>query len=440
MKRAKQKLPSILAAILLALPALAATSTPAQQLAFPSAEGFGRLSVGGRGGDVYHVTNLNDAGEGSLRDAVSKGPRIVVFDVGGYIELKKVLTVASNITIAGQTAPGDGIATKGYEVSFSDSHDVIARYIRFRQGITAGQDKKSAVNMTSAKNIILDHCSIQFGRWDTVDMNLCQNITIQDSIIGPGVAPQRFGSLCQSDGVTWAHDLFIDNHSRNPKAKGTIQYINNVVYDWGVTGFVGGHSGADHGADLINNYFIAGQDSSAHFVGECKATDHFFQSGNYVDLDKDGKLNGHLASPAEFGTGADAPTLVDASTIKPAVPVTTVSAEDALQQAIADAGDSLHRDSVDQKLIDELKTYGKSGKNIEDPAEIGGFGDIKGGPAIKDVAGTGIPADWATAHGLTLSSPADAKKVMSDGYTAVEQYINSLATSAKSDPTASADQ
>src|SRR3954463_505276 len=150
--------------------------------AFPGAEGFGASATGGRGGEIYHVTNLNDAGPGSFRDGVSKGPRTVVFDVGGYIPLKSIVSVASDITIAGQSAPGDGIAIRDYEVSFSKSHNVIVRYIRFRQGLTPRQEKKYAVGLTEGNTIIFDHVSIQWGRWDCIGLSKSRDVTFQHCI------------------------------------------------------------------------------------------------------------------------------------------------------------------------------------------------------------------------------------------------------------------
>src|SRR5579871_965606 len=206
--------------IAVAVVGLAGASVYAGIPSFPGAEGFGAVATGGRGGEVVHVSNLNDDGPGSLREAVSKAHRTVVFDVGGYVELKSILHVASDLTIAGQTAPGEGIGTRGHEVSFSSSSNVICRYIRFRQGLAEKEDKKSAVGMHDAHKIILDHVSIQWGRWDTVDMTDASDVTLQYCIIGPGVPPQRFGCLCQSDNVTFSHDLWISNQSRNPKSKG----------------------------------------------------------------------------------------------------------------------------------------------------------------------------------------------------------------------------
>jgi len=383
---------------------------PTGLTAFPGAEGFGAGASGGRGGGVYHVTNVDDDGPGSLRAGVEhvSGPRTVMFDVSGYISLKSILHVGSDLTIAGQTAPGDGIGLRDSEVSLSGSHNVIIQYLRIRQGLAVRQDKKSAVNMLGARDIIFDHVSIQWGRWDTVDMNNCTNVTIQDSIIGPGVAPQRFGCLCQSEGVSFIRNLWISNQSRNPKAKGRVQYVNNVVYNWGVTGYVGGHSATNHWADVIGNYFIKGPSSSAHFVGEFKATDQIYQSGNYVDLDCDGKLNGRPLVPADFGTH-DAPTLVAAPTAVPPLPVAVISAAEAYRKIVAGAGASLHRDAVDRRLMDDLTSLGTRGQTVHDPAEMGGFGEITGGPAPLDTPGDGRPDVRETANGLNPQVPGGNK-------------------------------
>lgn len=368
-----------------------ATAQTNQALAFPGAEGFGRFASGGRGGEFYHVTTLADSGAGSLRDAVSRGPRIVVFDVSGYIALQSILRVTSNLTIAGQTAPGDGIATRNYEVSFTDASNVVVRYIRFRQGITPGQDKKSAVNFNRARNLIFDHVSIEWGRWDTVDMNDSQDVTFQNCIIGEGVAPQRFGCLCQCDRVTFSHNLFINNHSRNPKAKGKIQYVNNVVYNWEVVGLVGGHSETNHWLDVIGNYFIAGPDSSRHFVGEFKPTDQVFESGNYADLNQDSRLNGRLIVADDFGAGDNAPTFLAAAVFGGSSKLTVEPAAAAYSNVVAQAGCSLRRDAVDRRLIADVQSLGTRGEIIRDPAEVGGFGEL---PEVHAVPRLSVPADF----------------------------------------------
>ena len=406
---------------LLPLSLLAAPPIPA----FPGAEGFGAAASGGRAGEVYHVTSLEDSGPGSFRDAVSNGPRIVVFDVGGYISLKSIVSVASDITIAGQTAPGDGIATRDYEVSFSKSHNVIVRYMRFRQGPTPRQEKKYAVGLSEGTRMIFDHCSIQFGRWDCIGLSKSSDITFQHCIIGPGIGPQRFGCLCESDNVTFAHNLWISNQSRNPKSKGVVQYINNVVYNWGVCGYVGGHSAGEHAAEVINNYFIKGPNSSEHFAGEFKPTDHINQSGNFIDLNRDGRLDGHLATPADFGTGPDAPTLVPNSELKPEFAVNSHSAEAAYSDIVAGVGCSLHRDSVDTHLIADLTSLGQKGSTISDPSEMGGFGELKSAPPLVDTDHDGIPDTWEKSHNLNPGE-SDSTKLTPTGYTHLEEYLESL--------------
>lgn len=417
--------PLIAAAVLLAANAQISHSAP---LAFPSAEGFGAQATGGRGGEIYHVATLDDSGPGSFRDAVSKGKRIVVFDVGGYIDLKSNISVASDITILGQSAPGDGIATKNYEISFSKSHNVIVRYMRFRLGSTPKMEHKYAVGIGEAENIIFDHVSIQFGRWDCIGLSKSKDITIQNCIIGPGIDPQRFGCLCESDNVTFSHNLWISNQSRNPKSKGIVQYVNNVVYNWRVCGYVGGHSGGDHAADLVNNYFIKGAQSNEHFAGEFKPTDHIFQKGNYIDMNADGALNGRLATPEDFGTGENAPTLVPADSIKPPVPVKLDTAEGAYKKIVAGVGCSLHRDSVDTKLIADLTSLGKQGAIIKSESEMGGFGEIEGGTPPASSAKDGIPDAWKQKHSLSVSDPKVASGDYNhDGYMNIEKYLNELA-------------
>lgn len=409
------------------LSAVAAEAPPSLP-AFPGATGFAAsTATGGRGGTVYHVTNLDDAGPGSLRDAVSQPKRIVVFDVGGYIRLKSILAVKSDITIAGQTAPGEGIGTLGYEVSFSPSSNVIVRYIRFRQGITPGQERKGAINITNGRDMIFDHVSIEWGRWDCVQMSGCTNMTMQDCIIGEGVPPQRFGAIVQSQNVTFFRNLWINNKSRNPKSKGTVQYINNVIYNWGGGGgFVAGHSAADCFHDIVNNYFIAGPESGdgKGAFAQAAETDKVYLSGNYLDTNANGALDGRPVTEANFSR-----ITVLKSPFSSSLPSQIDSAEVALQKVIEGAGCSLHRDSVDARLIDELKSLGKRGKLIADPAEVGGAGEIKGGSAPPDTDNDGIPDAWEAAHGMDASNPQDASRADASGYPMLEVYLNSLVPS-----------
>jgi len=386
-------------------------------IAFPRAEGFGAAATGGRGGSVYHVINLNDAGPGSLRDAVSQRQRTIIFDVGGYIELKSTLPIASDITIAGQTAPGDGIGTKNFEVSCSAAHNVIVRYIRFRQGDTPKQDKKCAVNLHQARDIMFDHVSIQYGRWDCIGMTEGANITIQNSIIGPGIAPQRFGCLCESDGVTFSHNLWISNHGRNPKSKGKVQYINNVVYNWQVGGYDLAHSAGITFHELIGNYFVRGPVTGKRGPWyQANANDQVFARGNILD--------------GEPLTDPEGVTMLSSNWAKPPSPVAIQSGAKAYDSVVASAGCSLHRDAVDQFLIECLTS--RTGKLIDSQTDLagevggGGFGELKGAPAPLDSDGDGLPDDWERAHGLDPHDARDSVKLDASGYTMLEVYLNSL--------------
>lgn len=440
-------------------------TNPQHLPAFPGAEGFGALATGGRGGTIYHVTNLNDDGPGSFRDAVSQPNRIIVFDVGGLIKIGKEIQVSSNITLAGQTAPGEGIGIYGNGVSLGGQSNIIVRYLRFREGIVGDAGKK-ALGMDNSSNLIIDHCSIEWGRWDDLGITVGSTaITVQNCIIAEAIHPQSFGALIDTvTNVTLSHNLWMSNVSRNPKVKGTVQFINNVVYNWGGTGLCGGHSGANHDLDVINNYFIKGPSSNNRFAGEFYATDHVYQAGNYVDLDADGQLNGKLAAPADFHradeTAYTLPTFVNAPAMHPAIAVTTESAVAAYARVAAGAGCSLRRDSVDLRLISKLNSLGTKGLTLpQEPKAPNGpngkpdktspvylaanakvmdvskalsdaMGKIKSGPAPAGAARNGIPDDWAKAHGLDPNDPAAATKLDPSGYMNIEVYCNSLAASA----------
>ena len=345
-------------------------------LAFPGAQGFGRFATGGNGGQIVHVTTLEDSGAGSFRESVSQPHRVIVFDVQGVIRLKSDLSAASDLTIQGQSAPGIGITLYGRTVSFSGQYQEIVRYLRFREGIT-GDKGKCSVNLSGGRNMIFDHCSIEWGRWDCLGLTRgSHDLTFQNCIIGEGVDPQRFGSLSDSvTNITYTHNLWINNQSRNPKAKGRIQYLNNVVYNWGVCGLVGGHSESEHFLDAIGNYFIAGPDSGSHAVGEFKPTDNVFQRDNLIDINKDGRLNGRPLVAADFGSGDGAPTFSNELTVGPLDGGTVEPARAALASVLADAGCSLRRDAVDRRLVDSVRSLGTRGKIIhsESGIEVGGL-------------------------------------------------------------------
>jgi hypothetical protein len=395
----------------------------AQQLAFPGAEGFGRFAAGGRGGAVYHVTNLNDTGTGSFRDAVSQTGRTVVFDVAGVIKIKEKIAAAPGITIAGQTAPGTGITVYGNGVSFGGS--TIVRYLRFRGSINMPKGACTVV-ADDLKDIIFDHVSIEWGRWDNLHVKNSTNITLQYCLIGEGIDPQRFGALLESPvDMTVHHSLWTGNQSRNPKAKAKIEYLNNVVYNWGKSGFVGGHSAANHYQDLVGNYFIAGPSSTNDFLSMFSATDHVYHKDNYVDLNKDGKVNGRLVTDADFiketATLVKEPSALSRSSVK------ISPAADAWKVVMAEAGSSLKRDAVDNRIIGYFKSLGKEGQIFKTEADAGGQPEVKQETSkLKDTDADGIPDSWETKNKLNVKDAADAAVITPTGYTNLENYVNSL--------------
>lgn len=394
-----------------------------QQLAFPGAEGFGAYATGGRGGTVVHVTNLNASGPGSLADAVSQPNRTVVFDVGGVIDITgQNLTIASNLTIAGQTAPGEGITIYGGRVIMSNSSNVIIRYIRMRGSISMPEDK-CTLTMDYCDNVILDHCSISWGRWDNVHIKDANNITYQNCIISEGIEPQRFGAI--TDGTrnwTISHCLWTNNKSRNPKMKCYLQYYNNVVYNYGI-GIVGGHSAADNYQDVMNNYFITGPSSgsSNKYFDQWTETDHLYSNGNYTDDNRDGKLNGRLITDYNGATPMQQPNL------KCQAPMNLEPAEDAFHAVMEHAGASRVRDGHDLRIIEQLASLGTKGAFIANEQDVGGIGTLSGADAPADSDGDGMPDEWEKANG-TDPDKADANgDADGNGYTNIEDYVNSLA-------------
>ncbi|KAJ3574831.1 hypothetical protein NP233_g1498 [Leucocoprinus birnbaumii] len=396
-------------------------------LAFPGAEGFGAQTTGGRGGSVYVVTNLNDSGAGSFRDAVSQSNRIVVFAVGGVINISSRIVVSSHVTIAGQTAPGGGITVWGNGVSYSGATNSITRYIRYRMG-KGGDSGKDAITIANGQNMIFDHVSVSWGRDETFSINGdVTNVTISDSIIAQGLETHSCGGLMQSTGgVSIIRTLYIDNQTRNPKVKGINEFVNNVVYNWGSGGgYIAGDSAGDSFANIINNVFISGPSTSITAFTRGNANFHAYVSNNYYDPDKDGTLNGFILSPTSTNYSP-----IDFQSSRYPYPTvnTLLSPLDAYAKVKASAGASKFRDSVDSYLINtELSSLGKIGALISDPttSPVGGPGTIPGGTAPKDSDGDGIPDSYETAHG-TDPNTNDSAKIASNGYANIENYINSL--------------
>jgi pectate lyase len=405
---------SLLASLALVSPSAAAPAAPA----FPGAVGFGAQATGGRGGQVYHVTNLNDSGPGSLRDAVSTGPRIVVFDVGGYIDLKSPLGIKSNITIAGQTAPGDGIATRGYQISTSSATNVIVRHMRFRHGLTPNQNR-DGVTINEGRKQIFDHVSVSWGRDENFSVNNSTDITIQNSIISEGLDPHSCGGLVQSDGVTIHRSLYAHNKTRNPKVKGRNQFVNNVVYNWGSDAYIEGDSAGRSDANVVNNYFVKGPSTgSGSPFTRGNLNFHIYASGNYHDGNKNKVLDGVPVTRADLGNVVVEPNPF------PFPPIKDMSAEEAYRTVLAQAGASLRRDAIDRRVVANVAN--ESGAIITDPASVGGFGTLVGGTAPPDTDRDGMPDAWERANSLNPGDAGDGDDVGLDGYTNVERYLNSL--------------
>lgn len=357
-----------------ALYAPVSASAAVPRVAFSGAVGFGAGATGGAGGSTYHVTNLNDSGAGSFRDAVSSSGRIIVFDVGGYITLSSAVSVKSNLTIEGYTAPGQGIGIMGREVSFANSSNDIVQNVRIRQGSLDSDTGKSSLSLSDAGDMIFDHVSIEFGSWDDVDAVGATNITIQDSIIADPIG-QRFGAHTETGPFTWYHDLFANSHNRNPLAKADTQFIDNVVYGY-QGGYTAGNSGGVFTHDVVDNYFIAGKETTNANDAYYQMTNQkVYNSGNILDSDKNGSLGG---SSLGVGGGAVALTAPWASTT---ASIATQSAHSAYTWDLANVGD-LPRDQVDTLVIGDVTSLGTSGHLWTSQTETGlgndGYGTITG--------------------------------------------------------------
>ncbi|HVS70328.1 MAG TPA: hypothetical protein VHQ47_03635 [Phycisphaerae bacterium] len=435
-------------------------------VAFPGAVGFGAEATGGRGGEVVHVTNLAEGGPGSFREAVSKGNRVVIFDVGGVITLTSPIAFPSNLTVEGQSAPGEGITIYNNACSITGQSNIILRYLRFRAGMASSRGAK-ALGINYSHDIILDHLTISWGRWDDTGMTAkaapkgggrgagaggeeaggpkalmakpaddrSHDITMQDCLVSEGLDPQRFGALLdEAMDVTVCRTLWADNDSRNPKAKGMIQVINDVVYNWQVGGLVGGHSAAQWHQDVVNNVFIAGPSTKEHSALTLYThTDNVFSSGNLIDLDKDGKFNPRAVTEEDFrgNKAGDAPTFVKEAYNHPKAAVDVLPAAEALEYVLEHAGASLHRDAIDARIVAQVRSMGKEGAVIKDEKDVGGIGALGAGATEMakgplDSDHDGMPDAWEAANGLDPHDAADAGKVTAAGYTELEAYEDSL--------------
>jgi autotransporter-associated beta strand protein len=408
---------------------LCAAPVLAQLPAFPGAEGFGKYAVGGRGGSVYFVTNLNDSGPGSFRDAVSVSGRTVIFKVGGVIAYTgSRYAPKPNITIAGQTAPGDGVTIYGNGLSFSGSHNNIVRFFRVREGVN-GDSGTDAMGIANGHDMIFDHITSSWGRDETFSINGdVTNITIQSAIISQGLQGHSAGGLIQtSGGVSILRSLYIDNDTRNPKVKGVNEFVNNVVCNWETIGYnMGGDSAGESWCNVFDNYFMRGQASSTTAIGGGNTDFHIYATNNWYDGNHNGILDGSDLPFASYGS-------MDLQTVPfsyPIDPATAYSPLTALKLAISDAGPSFRRDSVDQLMMTQLTSWGILGGTItsELVPPMNGPGVIRNGTPYPDADNDGMPDFWEIGTGSDPNTANNNDPSPSgSGYTRLEDYLNWLA-------------
>lgn len=409
--------------------------------AFPGAEGFGAQARGGRGGKVIYVTNLNDSGPGSFREAVmARGPRTVLFRVGGVIKLKTGVTVREPfLTIAGQTAPGEGIClqidtdSRGDGLAFSGTHDFVVRYLRVQHGKgrapVSNDDGGDCISVYDCDNFILDHCSTHWGTDETLSVTgISDRYTVQWCLMAHGLnyAKHSMGSILGGQRCTWHHNLYAHCRSRNPRFAGMVRcdFRNNVIYNWGdTTGY-----GECTMLNYMGNYLRPGPSSRPatrdfwyHMVLLPGST---YLSGNIMDGRPDVEKDNWLG--VKHGREGAAPRPF----IAPAV--NTRCGEIALDQVLQDTGATLpKRDGSDARVINDVRN--RTGKVIATQEEVGGHPQYQAANAtVADTDGDGIPDEWEKANGLDPNDPADGTRLGKDGYTNLERYLNSLVPESKS--------
>ena len=412
----------------LAVASLATNTLSAQQLAFPGAQGWGRYAEGGRKGTVYHVTNLNDSGSGSLRDAVSQPNRIVVFDVSGVIRINSRIVFKNNLYVAGQTAPGEGITVYGDGVSFSGADNSIVRYMRFRMGAVGTKDKDCA-GIANGQDMIFDHCSFAWGQDENFSINwdnkgtAPKNITLMNSIVGQGLMTHSAGGLMQAENITLYRILMVDNSTRNFKVKGINQYANNLVYNWKNAAYnMGGDSEGLSYANIESNLFINGPAVGGNCLTGGNSNFHFYGADNWQDSNRDGIYN-----PTEFtgdGGGNRQATPYDYPALE------KWPARELIDKLLPDIGASLpYRDLADCYMVDEVMSFGKKGNLITNENELP-FGVPTSwnwfkGEKPADSDGDGMPDSWEKANG-TDPAKDDAMRMADNGYANIENYINGI--------------
>jgi hypothetical protein len=451
---------------------------------FPGAEGGGAYSFGGRGGKVYVVTSIADSGPGSLREACEQGgARIIVFNVAGIIQLKTPLIIrAPYITIAGQTAPGDGVCIAGESV-WINTHDVVIRYMRFRRGATDVTRRDDAIGGNPVGNIMIDHVSASWGLdenmsiyrhvYDPKDGSKPEklptvNVTIQNSIFSEALDTYNhaFGSTIGGLNSTFMRNLWASNISRNPSVGmyGDFGFVNNVIFNWWNRSADGGDNNSFY--NFINNYYKPGpitpldQPISYRILkpesGRDKRFTHMFGQayihGNIIE-GNDKVTKNNWDGGVQVEGVPDKQRLLDSIRVNKPLPMAKISIMDtrkAYDFTLSNAGANLPvRDAVDKRIIEQVKTgkitYVENGKTalgkafvkrrlpedsykkgiISDISQVGGYPEYKGKP-YKDSDNDGIPDTWEIKNGLNPKDASDAAKITKNGYSNIENYINSV--------------
>jgi len=421
---------------------------PASIPAFPGAEGAGAYASGGRDGDLYFVTNLNDSGPGSLREGIDTTPangRTILFKAGGYIHLETGLQInRENITIAGQTAPGDGICIKNRTIYIGErpprqdgvmlGNNIIMRHIRIRLGIS-NQDTDHTDNMwiCSGRNIIVDHVTSSWSADEVMSASRdVQDLTVQHCLLYEPLNADGhgFGSIIGSGFATnysWHHTLYAHCDSRNPRPSSDspdpegfqLDFRNNVVYNPGRR--IGYNGGDNIDMNYINNYFIAGPNTSETCVMDSGGGTTIYQSGNLRDMNENGIPDGTADGWGMFCGSYD-----KLSSPLDVPPVTTQSAGDAYMRILALGGAMpWNRDTSDKRVIDTV--IDETGRIINEVSDVGGYPPMASGSPPDDSDNDGMPDFWELSMGLDPSNDADRKNKDAIGYTMLEGYLNWLA-------------
>lgn len=435
----------LLGLLLAALP-LSAETVP---LAFPGAEGFGARAQGGRGGQVLFVTSLADHGPGSLREAINaRGPRMILFRKAGIVDLESPLELREPfVTIAGESAPGDGICLRGFGLTVR-THDVIIRHLRVRPGDVRRQPVDAISIANGSRRVILDHVSASWSVDETLSPSGdIADITVQWSIISESLresvhtkGSHGYGTLLRAvGGVTLHHNLWAHHNGRNPRfgdnyGKGEppqYEFRHNVLYNCG--DYCSGLTEGRMQVNYWNNWIQPGPNTSKkapiYLGAKANSQTQFFVAGNHV------AGRPEHSTPAGIFERKNLPAGVEITVAKePFVFAAVATAKGAAESAaaareavLAEAGATRpHRDAIDARIVKQVKEL--AGRLIDSPEEVGGWPAYATAPALSDADNDGIPDAWEKAHGLNPKLATDAAVVSASGYTPLEHYLHELAS------------